>query len=106
MEFKFLLPLMQLKPRKEAFAIDTPLINSSLQQLRYLVAYTNMLMHFYMIVPMPFGALVSFLRQKISITLQRMQMSSILSRVVVIGLASSRLPPLQDTTPITMTDLL
>jgi hypothetical protein len=50
--------------------------------------------------------LVMFLRKKISITLQRMQASSILSWVVVIGLASSQFPPLQDTPPITMTDIL
>ncbi len=43
---------------------------------------------------------------KNSITLQRMQTSSILSRVVVVGLTNSRLPPFQDTPPITMTNLL
>jgi hypothetical protein len=75
-QLKDLLLSMQLKPRKGAIAIDTPLINSSLYQLRYLVAYIRMLMCFYMIVPMPFGlhifTLVTFLHQKISITLQRM----------------------------------
>jgi hypothetical protein len=50
--------------------------------------------------------LVIFLCQKISITLRRMQVSSILSWVVVIGLATLQLPPLQDTPPITMTDIL
>jgi hypothetical protein len=52
------------------------------------------------------STLVTFLHQKISITLQRMQVSFILSRVVTISLATSRLPPLQDTPPITTTDLL
>jgi hypothetical protein len=35
-----------------------------------------------------------------------MQVSSILSRAVVVGLATSRLPPLQNTPPITTADLL
>jgi hypothetical protein len=55
---------------------------------------------------LPLFILVTFLWQKISITLQRLQASSILNRVVVVGLTTSQLPPLQDTTPISMTDLL
>jgi hypothetical protein len=53
-------------------------------------------MCFYTIVPMPFRAfvLITFLQLKISITLQRMQTSSILSRAVVVGLATSQLPPI------------
>ncbi len=47
-----------------------------------------------------------FLCKKISITLQRMQASSILSHVIVVGLSTSRLPPLQDAPLITMTNLL
>jgi len=54
----------------------------------------------------PLSILVTFLQQKISITLRRMQASSILSRVVAVSLATSQLPPLQDTPPITMIDLL
>jgi hypothetical protein len=42
--------------RKGAITTNTAPINSSLYQLKYLVAYTNMSMCFYMIVPMPFGA--------------------------------------------------
>jgi hypothetical protein len=53
-----------------------------------------------------FSTLVTFFCQKISITLQRMEASSILSQAIAIRLATSQLPPLQDTTPITMTDLL
>jgi hypothetical protein len=52
------------------------------------------------------STLVTFLCQIFSIALQKMQVSSILSRVIAIGLATSRLPPLQDTPPITMADLL
>jgi hypothetical protein len=48
----------------------------------------------------------TFLRQKISITLQKMQVFSILSRPIVVGLVTSQLPPLQDTPPITMADPL
>jgi hypothetical protein len=40
------------------------------------------------------------------ITLQKMQTSSILSWVVVVGLATSWLSPLQDTPPITTVNLL
>jgi hypothetical protein len=54
----------------------------------------------------PLSILVTFLQQKISITLQRMQAFSILSRVVAVSLTTSQLPPLQDTPPTTMIDLL
>ncbi len=50
--------------------------------------------------------LVTFLCQKISITLRRMQAYSILSQAIVVGLAISPLPPLQDTPPITTINLL
>jgi len=52
------------------------------------------------------STLVTFLCQKVSITLERMQVSSIWSQVVVVGLTTSWLPPIQDTPPITMVDLL
>jgi len=55
---------------------------------------------------LPFSTLDIFLRQKNSITLQRLQPSSILNRVVVVGLATFQLPPLQDTPPISTIDLL
>jgi hypothetical protein len=47
------------------------------------------------------STLVTFLYQKISMTLQKIQASSILSRVVAVGLTTSQLPPLQNTPPIT-----
>jgi hypothetical protein len=50
--------------------------------------------------------LVTFFYQKISITLQKVQMSSILSWMVAICLTTSRLPPLQNTPSIDTTDLL
>jgi hypothetical protein len=53
-----------------------------------------------------FSTLVIFLYQKISLTLQIMQVSSIFNRTITIGLMISWLPPLQDTPPITMADLL
>jgi hypothetical protein len=52
------------------------------------------------------STLVTFLCQKVLITLQRKQASSILSQAIVIGLTTSWLPPLQNTPPITMADLL
>ncbi len=42
--------------KKRNIMIDTPLINSSLKQLRYLDVYTNKLMCFHMILSMPFEA--------------------------------------------------
>jgi len=51
-------------------------------------------------------ALVVFLHQKVSITLQMMQASSILSQAIIVGLITSQLPPLQDTPPITTVNLL
>ncbi len=50
--------------------------------------------------------LVTFFCQKVLITLQKMQASSILSWVVVVGLTTSWLSPLQDTPPITIVNLL
>jgi hypothetical protein len=52
------------------------------------------------------STLVTFLHQKVSITLQRMQVSSFLNRAITIGLTTSRHPPLQDVPPITTTNLL
>jgi len=52
------------------------------------------------------STLVNFLCQKVSITLQKMQASSILSQAIVVGIITSRLSPLQDTPPITSADLL
>jgi hypothetical protein len=52
------------------------------------------------------STLIIFLRQKVSITLQRVQTSSILNRVVDVGLVISQLPPVQDTPPITTSNLL
>jgi hypothetical protein len=78
--------------------------------------FLNMSMCFYMTVPMPFGTwrgqkvfiftLVTFFRKKTSMTLQRMQTSSILSQVIVVNLVTSQLPPLQDTPPIIAVDIL
>jgi len=48
--------------------------------------------------PLPF-VFVTFLCKKISITLQRMQASSILSQVVAVGLANSQFSPLQNAPP-------
>jgi len=50
--------------------------------------------------------LVIFFHQKISITLQRMQASSILSWAIAIALAAYQLPPFYNTPPITTTNLL
>jgi hypothetical protein len=52
------------------------------------------------------STLVIFLRKFFLITLQKMQVSSILSQAIAVDLFTSRLPPLQDAPPITMIDLL
>jgi len=52
------------------------------------------------------STLVTFFHQKVLITLQRMQTSSILSQAVALGLATFQLPPFQNTPSITMADLL
>jgi hypothetical protein len=54
----------------------------------------------------PLSISVTFFQQKISTTLQRLQTSSILSWVIVVGLTTSWLPPLQNTSPISTIDLL
>jgi hypothetical protein len=53
-----------------------------------------------------FIVLVTFFHHKISITLQRMQASSILSRRIAVSLSPSQLSPLENTQPITTMDLL
>jgi hypothetical protein len=55
-QLKDLMLLMWLKPKKWIIMIITPLINSSLQQLKYLDVYKNKPMCFNVIMPMPFGA--------------------------------------------------
>ncbi len=52
------------------------------------------------------STLVIFLCKKLLITLQRMQVSSILSQTIAVSLSTPQLPPLQDTLPITSVDLL
>jgi hypothetical protein len=53
-----------------------------------------------------FYVLVTFIHQKVLIKLQRLQTSSILNWARAIGLTTSWLPPLRDTPPITMANLL
>jgi hypothetical protein len=55
---------------------------------------------------LPLSILVTYFSQRVSITLQNMQASSILSRMIVIGLAISQLPPLQDSPLIPILNLL
>jgi hypothetical protein len=55
-QLKDLLPPMQIKSKKGATKMNTSLTNFSLQQLKYLDAYTNMPMCSYTSVPMLFGA--------------------------------------------------
>jgi hypothetical protein len=50
--------------------------------------------------------LVTFLCQKVSITLQKMQTSSILSRAIAGSLATFQFPPFQNTCSITMANFL
>jgi len=57
------------------------------------------------VVSPPFFVLVTFFCQKNSITLQRMQASSILSWAIAVGLATSQFPPFK-IHPITTADLL
>jgi hypothetical protein len=54
----------------------------------------------------PLSILVTFFHQKNSITLQKMQASSILNQTIAIGLGFFSLPPLYDTPPITTANLL
>jgi hypothetical protein len=55
---------------------------------------------------LPFFVSATFFHQNISIMLQRVQTSSILSQAIAIGLVTSQLPPLQDIAPIATIDLL
>jgi hypothetical protein len=106
---------MQLKLKKRAIATDTSLINSSLIEVFgclhkhadvFLHNWANAIWSLKGLERPYLSTLVIFLRQKFSITLQRMQASFILSWAIIIGLTTSWLPPLQNTPPITVTDLL
>jgi hypothetical protein len=116
-QLKDLSPLMQLKPKKGAIAINTPLIKIlplAIEVFGCLHKHADVFLHdcanaiwsFKGTEGPHFSTLVTFFCQKVSITLQWMQVSSILSWVVVVRLTIFRLPPLQDTPPITMIDLL
>jgi hypothetical protein len=108
---------MQLKPRKGTITTETPLIFFLLviEIFDYLHKHANVFLHdcantiwslkglkgFHLFT------LGIFLCQKISITLQRMQASSIISRVIAVNLVIPQLPQtFQNTPPITMADLL
>jgi hypothetical protein len=54
----------------------------------------------------PIFVLVTFLHHTISIMLQQMQTSCILSWAIGVGLVTSQIPTLQNTPPIAMVDLL
>jgi hypothetical protein len=71
------------------------------------VFYTIMPTHLELEMPegLHLSVLVTFLHQKVSVELQRMQTSSILSWMIAIGLIISHLPPLHDTLPIIMANL-
>ncbi len=103
--------------KKWTIATNTPLINSSLLAIEvfgclhkhvdvFLHNYVNAIWSLKRLEGLHLSTLVTFFRQKVLITLQRMQMPSIVSRAIVVGLTISQLPPLQDTPPITTTDLL
>ncbi len=70
----------------------------------FLHNYANVVWSLKGLEGLPLSVLVTFLQQIISITLPRMQASSILSWVVAVGLIISRLP--SGHTPIAMVDLL
>jgi hypothetical protein len=72
----------------------------------FLHDYANAMWNFKRPKCLPLFVLVIFLHKKISITLQRMQASSILNQAIVIGLTISQLPPLQNTLPMTRANLL
>jgi hypothetical protein len=104
-QLKDLLLLMVLKPKKGATMINTPLINSSLWQLRFLDASTNKLMSFYTTVNTnwsfrrlegpPLSILVTFLhKKKFQLHYKRCKHTPSLSRAIAIGLATSGLPPI------------
>jgi len=102
-QLKDYLPLMQLKPRKRTIATNTSLIFLSLtiEVFGCLHKHVEVFLHDYATaiwsLKRPEGpllsTLVTFLCQKISLTLQKMQTSSILNWAVAIDLTTSQLPP-------------
>jgi len=98
-----LLPLKQLKPKKGTITTNIPLIISSIEVFSCLDKQVNVFLHNHANAMWNFkglecpylSVLVIFFHQKFSITLKRMQTSSILNRVVAVGLVISWLPPFQ-----------
>jgi len=90
---------MWLKPRKGVIATNTPLINSSLliEVFGCLHKHANVFLHDFAnaiwslkgIEGPHISTLVTFFSSKILITLQRMQVSSILTWAIALGLATS-----------------
>jgi hypothetical protein len=106
-----------IQVKKRTIATNTPLINSSLLVIEvfgclhehvdvFLHDYVNVIWSLKRLEGLHLSTFVTFFHQKVLITLQKMQASSILSLAVVVGLVISQLSPLQDTPPITMADLL
>jgi hypothetical protein len=101
MQRKNLSPLMKLKSRKGAITTNTPLF-ITIKIFGCLYKHVNVFLHNYVnaiwslkgLEGPHLSILVTFFLQKVSITLQRMQTSSILSQMVTIGLTTFQLPPL------------
>jgi len=72
----------------------------------FLYDYANVMWSFKGPKGLPIFILVIFLHQKISITLQRMQTSFILSQVIIRSLTIFQLPHLQNAPPMITTNLL
>ncbi len=72
----------------------------------FLHDYVNAIWNFKGIKGLHLFTLVTFLPQKVLITLQRIQVSSILIWVVIVSLVTSRLPPNQNTPSITTINVL
>jgi hypothetical protein len=98
-QLKNLLFLMHLKPRKGVITIDTndQFFALTIEIFGYLQKHADVFLHdcanaiwsLKGIEGLHIPTLVTFFHQKISITLQRMQSSSILSRVIAIGFVTS-----------------
>jgi hypothetical protein len=107
---------MQLKPRNRTIATHTSLIFLllAIEVFGCLHKHADVFLHncanaiwsLKGLEGLHLSTLVIFLRQKISITLQRMQVSYILNRAIVVSLTTSQLPPFQNTPPISMANLL
>ncbi len=98
---------MQLTPHDQFFFLVIENFGYLHKQVNvFLHDHANVVWSLKVLESLPLSILVTYFFQRVSIMLQNMQASSILSRMIVLGLTISQLPPVQDSPFIPTVNLL